>query len=147
MALETADRLDIQDLLSRYCIAMDTDDRRTFRELMAPDGEWIALTAQFRTEEEYAGYIASPHEPLVGRHMVSSVLIDDDPAAPGTASVRADVVWLRPGDDSAASGEIAFIGGYRCVVHKVEGEWRFKRFEMRKQDVIYMSPFFRSMLG
>ena len=42
MALDTADRVEIQDLLSRYCIAIDTDDGGTGVELFAPGGGWIA---------------------------------------------------------------------------------------------------------
>jgi hypothetical protein len=144
-SLTADDRLDIQDLFSRYCNAMDTDDRQAFMRLCEPGGEWLALLAQLRTRADFEQYAAADSPPFGGRHVVSSILVDE--LAPARASVRADVTWIHPGDDPDGAPHVVFVGGYRCVVGRTEGRWHFVRMEMHRDDVVYTSPFYRRLLG
>lgn len=113
-------RLDITDLLSRYCVAFDDQDWDVLSELWTDDASFLvdgegptghAAVMQFLRTCLPEGYR--------GKHMISPPVIDlaDDL---GSARVRTDVIWLTQ------AFEVVIAARYDDQVVFDSGRWRLR---------------------
>jgi ketosteroid isomerase-like protein len=91
MRIEITDRIAIQELLARYCHAVDHDDGDGWADCFAPAGIFeIYGTARLEGREQLRGMPRAVAEQGGGkwRHQITSIVVDPG-SAPDTAIVRA----------------------------------------------------------
>jgi hypothetical protein len=124
--MDVTDRLAIEDLYARYCVALDTGDEEGWVATFAEDGEFLGR-AQARGREELLGYhrermAARATEPFTNpQHWNANLLLrEESPEVHGFAYVMR-IATLR------ADGGIQIVreGAYRDLMRNVDGRWLF----------------------
>lgn len=128
MPLNLEDRLAIQELYARYCVALDTGDEEGWVATFTVDGEFLGRApARGRGElHEYhrARMAARATEPFTNpQHWNANLVLQGEPP-----EVRGFAYVIRIGTmQSDGSIQIVRVGAYRDVVRNVEGRWLFAR--------------------
>jgi hypothetical protein len=137
MPLTADDKIEIQELLARYCLTADSGDD-AWADLFAPDGQWLAQTARLRKPEEFRAHIAAYRErPTMQKtkHRMTNIVIEELDDAGDRARVVSDVMNIRIDQDGP---KITFIGMYEDVVKKVDGRWLFELRKMSRENILYV---------
>ena len=132
--LSARDRLEIQQLATRYAIALDArrDDGNALADLFTSDGELVGLRGSAKGRADLAALalrgIMSVERPVVNvSHFSMNHVIQ--PGA-GGATGKEYVVLVNFGPDDKPGGEFSNIGGdYEDAYVKTLAGWRFKRRE------------------
>jgi hypothetical protein len=132
--LSTRDHLEIQQLATRYAIALDTrgNDGNALADLFATDGELIGLRGSAKGRADLAALalrgIMSVERPVVNVSHFSMNHVTQPGA--GGATGKEYVVLVHFGPDDRPGGEFSSIGGhYEDAYVKTPAGWRFKRRE------------------
>lgn len=131
-ALSAQDRLEIQQLATRYAIALDTrrDDGKALADLFTADGELVGLRGSAKGRADLAALalrgVMSVERPVVNvSHFSMNHVIQ--PSA-GGATGKEYVVVVNFGPDDKPGGEFSNIGGhYEDAYVKTPAGWRFRR--------------------
>lgn len=124
---EIADRFEIQELLTRYCYAIDDRDWAAFAQLFTADA-MLDFTAFGGPRADVPGLVAFMSAMLAGaagcQHTISTSLLRFERAD----SVRARTAGLVPISFAAAAGEhVAFSGlWYHDHLVRTPDGWRFR---------------------
>jgi uncharacterized protein (TIGR02246 family) len=122
--LDVSDRIEIEELLARYCHRVDHDDAEGWAALFTPDGSFEVLgamrlqgTEQLRTMPG----IVSTQGSGKWRHQITSIATEVG-AEPGTARLQAYglVTDWRDGNKLMAFTD------YDMNLSRVDGTWRIK---------------------
>src|ERR1051326_1401009 len=124
------DRLAIEDLYARICVALDTGDADGWTQLFTDDGQFTAASGvTSRGPAELLAFIrgrmAARDTEVIARpqHWVSNLLLNGEPPA-----VRGFCYLLKVGHPrSGGPGLIASVAVYRDVLRKVDGRWLVAR--------------------
>lgn len=134
------DRLAIEDLYARYCVALDGGDEEGWVDTFTEDGEFFGRrAARGRAElHEYhrSRMAARAGEPISNpQHWNANLLLRGEPP-----EVRGFAYVLRLGA-SRTDGTIQVVtaGAYRDVIVKEADGWRFKRREVSFDGVPHTS--------
>jgi enoyl-CoA hydratase/carnithine racemase len=119
--LSPADRQEIEDLLSAYCLALDVDDVEGALELFTEDAEFTTYGRVFDLRRIRRMFETAPK----GMHLTGRSLIRPSPEG---ATVRSHLVFY-PADRGAHRLAI-----YDDVIVRADGRWRF-----RSRDVRFMA--------
>ncbi len=124
---ETIDRMEIQDLLTRYCRAVDRHDRHEFERLFATHAplDYTAFGGPVGSRSEIAAYLEQVTSAMRGtRHTIStSLLIVDGDAA--TARTAGQAMMISAND--AGRNRMCFVGlWYRDLLVRTECGWRIR---------------------
>jgi hypothetical protein len=122
--LTTEDRLEINDLYSRYGWAFDTANDEAFSQVFAEDAIYdLPRGRRFTGREEIRGYLRGVAPRTVGRqHYAGQILVEgDSDRAVGRAYALGS---YQPPDDGDKS--LVFLGYYEDVLAKVNGMWFFQ---------------------
>ncbi len=124
--MDVADRLAIEDLYARYCVALDTGDEEGWVSTFTDDGELFGR-APARGREELRGYhqarmAARETEPFTNpQHWNANLLLRGEPP-----EVRGFAYVMRIGTmRSDGSVQVVREGVYRDLVRRAGGRWRF----------------------
>ncbi|MPY91670.1 MAG: DUF4440 domain-containing protein [Acidimicrobiia bacterium] len=131
MAIETADRVEIEDLVARYNKAIDTGDAQGWAATFTKDGEFhgivgdfygadelVAFVSAYASEEQYAEFASA-------QHWVTNMVIE---GGGDHAEMFAHVMMVAP---QAEGGRIILVGHYEDTLQKVDGRWRFAKRVVR----------------
>jgi hypothetical protein len=129
-SLSIEDRMQILDLLARYCRALDTQRRKEFLDTFWPDGVLHSSLAggdfagHTRIAEWYDRIHTEPDfKPFHwGQHRPANVIFDD-------ASLDRAVVWCQFELLTRSDGipQVSSYGEYHDVITRRDGQWRFSR--------------------
>ena len=127
--MEVADRLAIEELYARYCVALDTGDEAGWVATFTEDGEFYSRRGLVRAHEELAEYhrsrmAARDTEPYTNpQHWNANLILQGQPP-----EVHGFAYVMRTGKmRSDGSIQIVIAGAYRDVIRKVDGRWLFAR--------------------
>ncbi|VWB72410.1 short-chain dehydrogenase [Burkholderia lata] len=124
---ETIDRMEIQDLLTRYCHAVDRHDWHEFERLFAANAtlDYTAFGGPAGSRAEIAAYLEQVTSALRGtQHTISTALliVDGDAATARTAGQAMMISADEAGDD-----RVCFVGlWYRDLLVRTECGWRIR---------------------
>jgi uncharacterized protein (TIGR02246 family) len=122
--LTAEDKVEIQELSSRYIFATDSGDADARSRTFLPDGVFETPKDRYEGREAIAEQTRefSRREPGESQHWVLNYVIDGDSKV---AKASAYVAMVH------RSGQIRVIGRYYDVLRKVDGGWLFasRRFE------------------
>jgi len=121
------DRLAIQDLLSRYCHAMDSARADLTIELFTDDA---TLDTSVGGAQDKAGILEWIEGRLalrapdyqVGHYLLNTLIAATGPNA---AKVRSMMLYTRQRRDGGASAELIGTGIYEDEMRKEQGRWKF----------------------
>ncbi|VWD06663.1 short-chain dehydrogenase [Burkholderia lata] len=125
---ETIDRMEIQDLLTRYCHAVDRHDWHEFERLFATNAtlDYTAFGGPAGSRAEIAGYLERVTSAMRGtQHTISTslLIVDGDAATARTAGQAMMITADEAGDD-----RVCFVGlWYRDLLVRTECGWRIQR--------------------
>lgn len=133
-ALSAQDQLEIQQLATRYAIALDTrgGDGNALADVFTPDGELVGLRGSAKGRAAIAdlarrGVMTADRPVADVSHFSMNHVIQ--PAA-GGASGQEYVMLVNFGSDDKPGGEFSTIGGhYEDAYVKTATGWRFRRRE------------------
>ena len=124
---EISDRIEIEELLVRYCYAVDDRDWNAYRKVFADDAVIDdTVTGGVRSGvEEHVSYMTKAlSKILISQHAISTVLIDIDGDA---ASVRAHCSCPMVVDLGGGRKQVFFQGlWYRNRLVRTQDGWRIK---------------------
>ena len=113
---------EIEDLISRYCIAFDDQDWETFADLWAEDAAFVVGDTAFEGRETMLEFLTTClPEGYASKHMISRPLVELE--SDTRARARTDVVWI------AANFENTIVARYVDTFVKLDGRWLFQRRE------------------
>lgn len=125
---EIADRFDIQELLTRYCYAIDDRDWQAFAQLFTADAE-LDFTAFGGPRADVPGLVAFMSQMLAAaagcQHTISTSLLKFE----GADDVRARTAGLVPIAFAGADGtvQVSFSGlWYHDHIVRTPAGWRFR---------------------
>ena len=125
---ETIDRLEIQDLLTRYCHAVDRHDWHEFERLFAANAtlDYTAFGGPAGSRAEISAYLEQVTSAIRGtQHTIStSLLIVDGDAATARTAGQAMMITI---DDAAAIACASSRLWYRDLLVRTECGWRIQR--------------------
>jgi len=132
--LTPMDRLEIQQLVSKYAYALDTgaDNGNMYADLFAPDGEFVGANGTTKGRDKLAELgrlqFIDGHKPTYGvSHFIMNHVIEPSPEG---ATGKEYMILVRIGENNQVGGEFSNIGGhYEDVYTKTPQGWRFKRRE------------------
>lgn len=134
--MNVEDRLAIEDLYRRYCVALDTGDEEGWVATFTEDGEFLGRRpARARAElVEYhrARMAARSTEPYTNpQHWNANLVLNGEPP-----EVRGFAYVMRIGT-MRTDGSIQIITSatYRDVIRKQEGSWLFARRQVSFEAV------------
>jgi hypothetical protein len=136
--MRAADRVAIEELYARYCIALDTGDEEGWIETFTRDGEFFGR-APARGRDELAAYhrsrmAARAEEPFTNpQHWNGNLLLQGEPP-----EVQGFAYVMRIGtmrDDGSI--RIVRMGAYRDLLRKVAGRWLFARRQVSFEPVTH----------
>ncbi len=124
--LSLADRLEIQELISRYNWAIDTHDGPGVADTFTPDGVFEGVGRSFEGREALVGFGAGTHltEASLSKgsqHWVTNLVLEGDSNA---VIARSMFTRQNVDGDRYYTGPI---GHYRDEIVKVAGRWPFKK--------------------
>jgi hypothetical protein len=124
--MDVADRLAIEDLYARYCVALDSGDEDGWVATFTEDGEFLGR-APARGRRELRAYhrdrmAARVTEPFTNpQHWTTNLLLQGEaPEVRGFAYVMR--IATLGGDGGV---QIVREGAYRDLIRKVDGRWLF----------------------
>lgn len=124
MPLSTEDKLEIQELVTRYNHAVDSGDGTAYADTFTDDGAMVAgemaIEGRQALEAFPPGFAKSTRNP---RHIVSNVLIEGEG---DKARLRAYFQMYATAGDPPRH-EVSAQGVYSDELAKVNGQWRFVR--------------------
>ena len=137
---ETIDRLDIQDLLTRYCHAVDRRDWPEFERLFTDNArlDYAAFGGPIGSRTEISSYLEHMISAMRGtQHTIStSLLIVDGDAA--TARTAGQVMMVSA--DEAGDDRVCFVGlWYRDLLVRTECGWRIQS-RMQERSWMHNAP-------
>jgi uncharacterized protein (TIGR02246 family) len=113
---------EIEDLISRYCIAFDDQDWETFGGLWTEDAAFVVGDMAFEGREPMLDFLTTClPEGYASKHMISRPLVELE--SDTRARARTDVVWI------AANFENTIVARYVDTIVKQDGQWLFQRRE------------------
>jgi uncharacterized protein (TIGR02246 family) len=113
---------EIEDLISRYCIAFDDQDWETFGGLWTEDAAFVVGDMAFEGRETMLDFLTTClPEGYASKHMISRPLVELE--SDSRARARTDVVWI------AANFENTIVARYVDTIVKQDGRWLFQRRE------------------
>ena len=122
--LTASDRLEIQELVARYCWAIDTRDGQGVANTFTPDG-FFDGGRRFEGREQLIGFGRGDHVPpnrpeTAAQHWVTNMVLEGDTTAATAHSyfVRHSIIDGTP--------SVARVGYYVDELVKVDGRWLFK---------------------
>lgn len=116
-------RVEIADLIVRYCIHFDDQNWQEFAELWTDDASFIVEDHAFEGKQALMDFLTTCLPAgYVSKHMISQPLIELSPDG-ASARARTDVVWI------AANFENAIVGRYNDELVRHDGGWRLRRRE------------------
>ncbi|MCR4466621.1 nuclear transport factor 2 family protein [Burkholderia sp. SCN-KJ] len=124
---ETIDRLEIQDLLTRYCHAVDRRDWNELERLFADNAmlDYAAFGGPVGDRADIARYLKQATSAMRGtQHTIStSLLVVDGNAA--TARTAGQVMMITA--DASGDDRVCFVGlWYRDLLVRTECGWRIQ---------------------
>ncbi|RXV65506.1 nuclear transport factor 2 family protein [Burkholderia stabilis] len=137
---ETIDRIEIQDLLTRYCHAIDRQDWREFERLFASNAmlDYAAFGGPVGNRAEIAAYLKQVTSAMRGtQHTISTslLIVDGDAATARTAGQVMMVSADETGDD-----RVCFVGlWYRDLLVRTECGWRIQS-RMQERSWMHNAP-------
>lgn len=139
---EISDRLEIQDLLVRYCHAVDTRQWDALDDVFTPDAfiDYTAMGGVCGGLEEIKEFLASVMAgfPAFQHLIANSALIVECDTATGRTMCHNPVVL--PGESGAGSGGVLYCGlWYRDTFVRVDGAWRIKE-RVEEKSYMYAAP-------
>lgn len=150
--LTTKDYVEIQQLVTRYAIALDTrsNEGNALADLFTADGELVGLRGTAKGRADLAALarrgIMTAERPVVDvSHFTTNHVIQP---SSGGATGKEYVVLVNFGPDDQPGGDFSSIGGhYEDAYVKTTAGWRFKRREYvaakpvtRPQQALTPSP-------
>ena len=113
---------EIEDLISRYCIAFDAQDWETFAGLWTADAAFVVGEMAFEGRQAMLEFLTTCLPAgYPGKHMISRPLVEFE--SDTSARARTDVVWI------AANFENTIVARYLDTIVKQDGVWLFQRRE------------------
>lgn len=115
----------MQELLARYCMAVDDGRFDAFGELFEPEGEMHVMGVTHSGREAVRSFMEAAQPPEArGRHSTSATVLELDTES-GTGSGWVDYVFFDTG------GSATSIGRYHDrYVRGDDGRWRFELREI-----------------
>jgi uncharacterized protein (TIGR02246 family) len=111
---------EIEDLVSRYCIAFDDQDWETFAGLWTEDAAFVVGERAFEGRETMLDFLMTCLPAgYASKHMISRPLVEFE--SDTKARARTDVVWI------AANFENTIVARYVDTIVKQDGRWLFRR--------------------
>ena len=132
--LSIEDKLEINELIARYNVAIDSGDAVGWARTFTPDGVFDGIVGRFEGRDEIADfarrYWTDPqYEDFRScQHWVNNVLIEGDGDA---ATPRADHQMVQP---TKSGGRILLVARYNDTLRRLDGEWLFSRRRVRAHD-------------
>ena len=120
MSSTAEDKDAIRDLLSTYCVCMDTGRFDDLGALFAPDGIWNGVQGPAAIAERVGSIVPVRGEGPRRIHFLSNILIA---VAGGTAHAVSNWMVVREG---AAGAGLGAAGTYVDDLVKDTGAWRFR---------------------
>jgi ketosteroid isomerase-like protein len=127
MAIDTSNRVQIEELVARYNKAIDTGDADSWADTFTEDGEFHGVVGSFHgraelhgfakayaTEEQYAEFASA-------QHWVTNMVIEGDG---DDATMFSHLMMVAPAE---GGGRIILVGSYEDTLRKVGGGWRFTK--------------------
>ena len=122
MALDTADKFAIQELIHRYCHIADYGPPEAMRELFTADGvfEAPARGFNFRGVDALIEFFHSRRDaPSVGRHIISNTVIE------GGGNEAQAISYLVVVSAEGSPRSIPLFGRYKDRLLRTANGWRF----------------------
>ena len=132
--LTLADKIEINELIARYNVAIDDGDADGWARTFAPDGVFDGIVGRFEGRDEIAAfarrYSSDPQyaDFRACQHWVNNILIDGHG---DEATLRADHQMVKPTEDG---GRILLVARYDDSLRRVDGEWLFASRRVRAHD-------------
>lgn len=138
--LAIADRIEIQDLLTRYCHVVDDRDWDAFAELFATDAilDFTAFGGPRCDAAAMTGFLRDIARQVHGwQHTISTLLLTVDGVCVRARSA-AQVMMITRGDDSA--DRVSFSGlWYRDQVVRTGDGWKIKE-RVQERSWVHNAP-------
>lgn len=130
MPLNTADRLEILELLSAYGHAIDSGDGKAYADCFTEDGTIELQRTGLHVQGRYAlaKFAREDHARSgAARHLTNSPIIDGD-----SDHATIDVYLLRLFQDRSGNTQrgLGVIGRYHDTLQRIDGRWHFARREV-----------------
>lgn len=128
---EAADRVMIQDLVSRYAFFGDYGPNESWADLFTSDARWEIAGANIVVQgrEQLLNLVGAVREKAPGVHHMQSNLVVDIDGNRATGKVALNEFLLRP-EQIYSNAQ----GWYEDVYVKVDGRWLFE------QRTVHLSP-------
>lgn len=129
--LTPEDKIEINELIARYNVAIDTGDAEGWAATFTPDGVFDGIVGRFEGREEIADFVRRystdpQYEDFRScQHWVNNVLIEGDG---DEATLRADHQMVQP---TPEGGRILLVASYDDALRRVDGRWLFARRRVR----------------
>jgi len=144
-SLTPQDRLEIQQLVSKYAYALDTgaDNGYMYADLFAPDGEFVGGNGSTKGRDALANMgrlqFIDGHKPTYGvSHFIMNHVIEPSPEG---ATGKEYMILVRIAENNQTGGEFSNIGGhYEDVYSRTPEGWRFKRREFIPIKAVAPAP-------
>ena len=132
--LSVEDKLEINELIARYNVAIDDGDAEGWARTFTPDGVFDGIVGRFEGRDEIAAFArryaseAKYEDFRSCQHWVNNVLIEGSGDA---ATLRADHQMVQP---TEGGGRILLVARYNDTLRRLNGEWLFSRRCVRAHD-------------
>lgn len=124
-SLSLADRLEIQDLITRYCWALDVRDGEAYAATFTPDGVFDGLTTHGQGHDELRALPLALHpDRIETQHWVTNIVLQGNGQ---TATSKCYIIAYR--------AESYYLGHYEDELVKLHGRWLFTRRLFRRWPV------------
>lgn len=124
---EISDRLEIQELLTRYCYALDDHDWDTFREVFMPDAIIDYRKSggpRAGVEEQVIFLDQALSKTVISQHTISTTLLEIKDDEANARTICSCPIVMDRGDDST---QIFFQGlWYRDRLVRISSGWRIQ---------------------
>jgi uncharacterized protein (TIGR02246 family) len=127
MAIDTTNRVQIEELVARYNKAIDTGDADAWAETFTEDGEFHGVVGDFHGRDELRAFVKAYAteeqfaEFASAQHWVTNLVIEGDG---DEASMFAHIMMVAPEE---GGGRIILVGSYDDRLRKVGGRWHFTK--------------------
>ena len=137
LPVSTLDRLEIQELVTRYNHAVDRDDVESWVACFTAEGAFEGVAGRYEGAGELRAFVTAlgsapewaAFRPM--RHWTTNFVIDYDGAGDGgspsgrptTARMRADHLLVRQGPEAV---ELLLLAVYRDRLRREHGRWLFR---------------------
>jgi uncharacterized protein (TIGR02246 family) len=115
--LSLADRLEIQELIARYCWALDTRDGDAYAATFIPDGVFQGVTTFARGHDQLRALPLALHpDRIETQHWVTNLVLEGDGQR---VTARSYAIAYR--------ADSYYLAHYLDELVKVDGRWQFAR--------------------